>query len=72
MSGNRYEKAKEKHLSDLDVSVIDQLAYCDPSKDHKYLDWMMLQTDTPDDYVCFPVTISRYEMFLINDNIVFI
>jgi len=40
MSGNRYEKAKEKHLSDLDVSVIDQLAYCDPSKDHKYLDWM--------------------------------
>lgn len=37
---SRYEKAKEKYLSDLDLSVIDQLAYCDPSKDHKYLDWM--------------------------------
>ena len=41
MSGNRYEKAKEKHLSDLDVSVIDQLAYFDPSGDLKYLDWKL-------------------------------
>ena len=37
---SRYDKAKSKYLPHLQTPVINQLAYSDPSKDHKYLDWM--------------------------------
>ena len=37
---SRYEKAIEKYSPQLKTPVIDQLAYSDPSGDHKYLDWM--------------------------------
>ena len=37
---SRYDKAMSKYLPHLQTPVISQLAYSDPSKDHKYLDWM--------------------------------
>ena len=41
---SRYEKAVKKYSPHLNHSVIEQFAYSDPSKDHKYLDWMCSKT----------------------------